>query len=108
MPEPLLFPFPNPATPDLGCLVRRKHGLQTEPFNVHVEFQPSIDLPQLRQHGKAPAFIGAIWANIVPENELPDTPVYDPPEFDWFGGQMLKPDTSGHPVVTRPGVVILV
>src|SRR5215469_18787335 len=59
-------------------------------------------------YGKTPAFIGTIWANIVPENELPDTPVYDPPEFGWFGGQMLKPDTSGHPVVTRPGVVILV
>jgi hypothetical protein len=47
-------------------------------------------------YGKTPAFIGTIWANIVPENELPDTPVYDPPEFGWFGGQMLKPDTSGH------------
>jgi len=43
------FPFPNPATPDLGCFVRRKHGLETGPFNVHVEFQPSIDIPQLRQ-----------------------------------------------------------
>ncbi len=49
MPEPLLFPFPNPSTPDLGCFVRRKHNLQTEPYNVHVEFQPSIDVPQLRQ-----------------------------------------------------------
>jgi hypothetical protein len=38
---PLLFPFPNPVAPDLGCFVRRKHGLQTEPFNVYVEFQPS-------------------------------------------------------------------
>ncbi len=35
--------FPNPATPDLGCFVRRKHGLETEPFNIHVEFAPSID-----------------------------------------------------------------
>jgi len=57
--------------------------------------------------GKTPAFIGTIWANIVPENELPDTPVYDPPEFGWFGGQMLKPDTSGHFVgVTRVWDVI--
>lgn len=35
--------FPNPATPDLGCFVRRKHGLEIEPFNIHVEFAPSID-----------------------------------------------------------------
>ena len=46
MPEPSVFPFPNPATPDLGCFVRRKHERQTEPFNIRVEFQPSIDLPQ--------------------------------------------------------------
>ena len=25
-------------------------------------------------YGKTPAFIGTIWANIVPENELPHTP----------------------------------
>jgi hypothetical protein len=59
-----------------------------------------VDLPQhfavtVDNYGKTPAFIGTIWAKIVPENELPDTPVYDPPEFGWFGGQMLKPDTSG-------------
>ena len=52
-------------------------------------------------YGKTPAFIGTIWAKIVPEDELPDTPVYDPPEFGWFGGQMLKPQTSGHPTVVR-------
>lgn len=52
-------------------------------------------------YGKTPAFIGTIWANIVAENELPDTPVYDPPDFGWFGGQMLKPGTSGHPTVVR-------
>lgn len=38
--------FPNPAVPDLGCLVRHKHDLQIEDgaANVHVEFMPSIDL----------------------------------------------------------------
>jgi hypothetical protein len=70
-----------------------------------------VDSPQhfavtVDNYGKTPAFIGTIWANIVPESELPDTPVYDPPEFGWFGGQMLKPDTSGHPVVTRQWDVI--
>src|SRR5262249_29744408 len=60
-----------------------------------------VDPPQyfavtVDNYGKTPAFIGTIWAKIVPENELPDTPVYDPPEFGRFGGQTLKPDTSGH------------
>src|SRR5471032_841465 len=40
----VLFPplFPDFATPDLGCLVRRKHELQIEDgnANVHVEFVP--------------------------------------------------------------------
>jgi hypothetical protein len=65
------------------------------------EFAVTVD-----NYGKTPAFIGTIWANIVPENELPDTPVYAPPEFGRFGGQMLKPDTSGHPVVIRQWDVI--
>ena len=52
-------------------------------------------------YGKTPAFIGTIWANIVPENELPDTPVYDPPGLGLFGGQMLKPGTSGHFTAVR-------
>jgi hypothetical protein len=41
-------------------------------------------------YGKTPAFIGTIWANIVPENELPDTPVYDPPGLGQFGGQNIE------------------
>jgi hypothetical protein len=37
--------FPNPDTADLGCFVRRKHGLEIEQgfHNIHVEFNPSID-----------------------------------------------------------------
>jgi hypothetical protein len=40
-----------------------------------------VDSPQhfavtVDNYGKTPAFIGTIWANIVPESELPDTPVY--------------------------------
>jgi hypothetical protein len=39
--------FPNPATPDLGCFIRRKHEFETDQdvdfLNVHVEFNPSID-----------------------------------------------------------------
>jgi hypothetical protein len=44
--------FPNFTTPDLGCLVRRKHGLEVEPgsANIHVEFMPSIELqPRFHQ-----------------------------------------------------------
>jgi hypothetical protein len=71
-----------------------------------VEGSPEHFAVTVDNYGKTPAFIGTIWANIVPEDELPDTPVYDSPEFGWFGGQMLKPDTSGHPVVTRVWDVI--
>jgi hypothetical protein len=53
----------------------------------------------VNNYGKTPAFIGTIWVNVVPENELPDIPVYDPPEFGLFGGQVLKPDTPGHPAL---------
>jgi len=88
MPEPLLFPFPNPATPDLGCFVRRKHGLQTEPFNVHVEFQPSIDLPQLRQQvyfrvvcGKAAFFQRALVLMTFDASIPPPILQNFPPDF---------------------------
>lgn len=50
----------------------------------------------INNYGKTPAFIGTIWANIIPEKGLPDTPVYDPPDFGRFGGQILKPDTPGY------------
>ena len=45
------FLFPNFATPDLGCLVRRKHDLEIEvgAANIHVEFMPSIEF-QPRYH----------------------------------------------------------
>jgi hypothetical protein len=103
MPPPFFpFPFPNPATPDLGCFVRRKHGLETEPFNVHVEFQPSIDLPQLRQQvyfrvicGKAAFFQRALVlmtadASIPPpilQNFPPDFVLggdFTPSPSEWF------------------------
>ena len=66
-----------------------------------IEGSPEHFAITVDNYGKTPAFIGTIWANIVPEDELPDTPVYDQPEFGWFGGQMLKPQTSGHPTVVR-------
>lgn len=66
-----------------------------------VENSPEHFAVTIDNYGKTPAFIGTIWAKTVPEDELPDTPVYDPPEFGWFGGQMLKPQTSGHPTVVR-------
>jgi hypothetical protein len=36
---PELFPFWTPNTPDLGCFVRQKHGLET--YDFHVYGQPS-------------------------------------------------------------------
>ena len=35
-----LFPFYSPATPDLGCFVERKHGLETYGFHVYGEPSP--------------------------------------------------------------------
>jgi hypothetical protein len=52
MPIEAITLFPNPAAPDLGCFVRRKHGLQTDDDyqNIHVEFNPSIDFaPEYHQ-----------------------------------------------------------
>jgi hypothetical protein len=46
---PDLF-FPNFTSPDLGCLVRRKHELEVGFQNLHFEFVPSIDLnPKFHQ-----------------------------------------------------------
>ena len=43
-----ILQFPNPATPDLGCFVRRKHEFQTDPdvdfLNVHVSLIPRLIL----------------------------------------------------------------
>jgi hypothetical protein len=59
--------------------------------NLPHHFMVTID-----NYGKTPAFVGTIWANIAPENELPPIPVYER-ELAHFGGQMLKADTPGHP-----------
>jgi hypothetical protein len=88
MPDLLSFPFPNPSTPDLGCLVRRKHPLETEAFNVHVEFQPSIDLPDLRQQvyfrivcGKA-AFFQRVLVLMTVDASIPPPILQNfPPDF---------------------------
>jgi hypothetical protein len=42
--------FPNPNSPDLGCLVRPKHGIEPQggrSGNIHVELNPSIDFHPL-------------------------------------------------------------
>jgi hypothetical protein len=45
--------FPNPSAPDLGCFVRRKHGVEIDEeatHNVHVDLNPSIDFnPRFHQ-----------------------------------------------------------
>ena len=47
--------FPNFVTPDLGCIVRRKHELEVEvgSANIHVQFLPSIELLSGPAHGPA-------------------------------------------------------
>jgi hypothetical protein len=39
---PDLFPFWTPDTPDLGCFVRQKHGLETYDFHVYGEPSPWV------------------------------------------------------------------
>src|SRR5215472_3735643 len=41
--------------------------------NLPEQFAVTVD-----NYGKTPAFIGTIWANIVPENELPNMPAAMP------------------------------
>lgn len=44
--------FPTPSTPDLGCFVQRKHGLEIDADyqNIFVDFCPSIDFqPEYHQ-----------------------------------------------------------
>ena len=91
--------FPNPATPDLGCFVRRKHELQTEPFNIHVEFAPSIDLPDLTQQcyfrvlcGKA-AFFQRALVFMTADASVPG-PILEHFPPDWVLGGDFTPHPS--------------
>ena len=91
--------FPNPATPDLGCFVRRKHGLETEPFNIHVEFTPSIDLPVQRHQvyfrvicGKA-AFFQRALVFMTTDASIPG-PILENFPPDWVLGGDFTPHPS--------------
>jgi hypothetical protein len=97
-PQITIFPnqFPNPATPDLGCFVRRKHSLQTEPGNLHVEYQPSIELRDPRQQvyfrivcGKA-AFFQRTFVYMTSNLNIP--PALLAP--DWILGGDFTPQPS--------------
>ena len=49
----------------------------------------------INNYGKTPAFIGTIWAEVVPESTLPTVPVYDEPQLGRFGGQVLPSGVMG-------------
>ena len=50
MPLESISLFPNPNVPDLGCFVKRVHELETDSFNIYVEFsQSSIFDPTYHQ-----------------------------------------------------------
>jgi hypothetical protein len=96
MAGPLLFPSPN--TPDLGCFVRRKHGLETgDDFrNIHVDLNPSIDFhPEFHQAyfrvscGEA-AFFQRCLVYMRPDASRPPFPG-EPPDF------ILGGDFTPHP-----------
>jgi hypothetical protein len=91
--------FPNPATPDLGCFVRRKHELETEPFNIHVEFAPSIDQADAIQQcyfrvlcGKAAFFQRALVFMTADASVPPPILEHFPP--DWVLGGDFTPHPS--------------
>ena len=109
-----LFPpsFPNFATPDLGCLVRRKHELQIEEINrnIHVEFVPSIDFaPRFHQTyfrikcGKA-GFFERCMVHRTTDFSIPG-PILEtfPPDFVLGGDQHVHAtDWLRYPVSTSP------
>ena|SRR5215468_3114010 len=107
---PIVFPplFPDFATPDLGCFVRRKHELQIEDgnANVHVEFVPSIDFaPRFHQAyfrvkcGKA-AFFERCMVHRTTDFTIPP-PILEqfPPDFVLGGDFTPRPsDWQRYPV----------
>ena len=108
--------FPNFVTPDLGCLVRRKHDVEVEPFsaNIHVEFMPSI-VPQLQTRfhqtyfrvkcGSA-GFFQRCLVFKTPDLNIPG-PVLEnfPPDFVLGGDQRPTPsDWRRYPISQDPAV----
>jgi hypothetical protein len=94
--------FPNPATPDLGCFIRRKHEFETDQdvdfLNVHVEFNPSIDFsPAYHQTyfrvmcGEA-AFFERCLVYMTPDASLPPPVLQNfPPQFVLGGDYTPRP-----------------
>jgi hypothetical protein len=106
--------FPNFATPDLGCLVRRKHELEVElgSANIHVEFMPSIELqPRFHQTyfrvkcGSA-AFFQRCLVFKTPGLDIPGPVLEDlPPDFVLGGDRTPGPsDWQRYPVASSDAV----
>jgi hypothetical protein len=107
-----ILQFPNPAAPDLGCFVRRKHEFQTDPdvdfLNVHVEFNPSIDFSP-RHHqtyfrvtcGEA-AFFQRGLVHMTTNAQLPPSVIQNfPPDFVLGGDHTPHPsDWNRYPTQT--------
>lgn len=87
--------------PDLGCFVRRKHGLEVEDAdrNIHVEFQPSVDFnPPYHQVyfrvqcGEA-GFFQRCLVYMTPDLSIPP-PVLQTFPPDWLLGGEFRPYPS--------------
>jgi hypothetical protein len=106
--------FPNFVTPDLGCLIRRKHEVEVEPgsANIHVEFMPSIELqPRFHQTyfrvkcGSA-AFFQRCLIYKTANLSIPG-PILEshPPDFVLGGDQRPTPsDWQRYPISQSPAV----
>lgn len=93
--------FPSPDTPDLGCFVRRKHGLEVDDgfANIFVEVVPSIDFrPTYHQVyfrvmcGEAAFFQRSLVYRTADLQIPPPNLVAFPP--DWILGGEYRPHPS--------------
>jgi hypothetical protein len=64
---------------------------------VRLTNDPHQFMVTINNYGKTPAFIGTIWAEIVPESTLPAVPVYEERQLGKFGGQVLPSGVMGCP-----------
>lgn len=106
--------FPNFVTPDLGCIVRRKHDLEVDvgSANIHVEFMPSIEIqPRFHQTyfrvkcGRA-AFFQRCLVFKTRGLDIPGPILQNfPPDFVLGGDRTPGPsDWQQYPVASSPAV----
>lgn len=93
--------FPNPNAPDLGCFVRRKHGLEVEPGtrNIHTDLNPSIDFSPTHHQAYfrvicgGAAFFQRCLVHMTTDLSIPG-PILEQFPPDWILGGEFTPRPS--------------